>query len=260
VLKAVSGLQASFSLEAFGVKASMDVKEQSEGAKAAKQLEVIEGAVARAFADLGCADQHKPFVILVDQLEQVWSGDADSNAMVRGLLLAGQHVAGTTYSAALRCVLFLRSDIYDSLVFSEGDKFRGDEMRIDWSADELCEVALTRARVSLEKPTLSDAELWTEIFPSVSCFRPALNAIRATDIHGYSVPATTQTSRLEAANVFQAAGLDITIGYSPYSALLDSLLRSCEIILRQLGRSGLPEDARAQVSEELGRVMNGAAE
>jgi hypothetical protein len=415
VLAAVGGLQASFSLEAFGFKASMDVKGQSEGAKATKQLEIIEGGVARAFAELGCAQQqHKPFVILVDQLEQVWSGDADSNAMVRGLLLAGQHVAGTTYGGALRCVLFLRSDIYDSLIFSEGDKFRGDEMRIDWTADELCEVALTRARASLEMPTLSYDELWTEIFPiqvnnermqdyllgralprprdiiqflnlcrdravdrghapvaeqdvidatqqfsdwklqdltreyqvnypflqqlfamfqntgyivtrvamkerleayadtlrrqfpdyvnafSVQgvldilygigfigvkrggsvvyswkaqvgiqsseiefhihpCFRPALNTIRATDIHGYSVHAAARVDRLEAANVFQAAGLDIEIGYSPQSALLDSLVRSCEIILRQLGRSGLPEDARVQVSEELGRVMNGAA-
>jgi hypothetical protein len=415
VLAAVGGLQASFSLEAFGVKASMDVKGQSEGAKATKQLEIIEGGVARAFTELGCAQQHKPFVILVDKLEQVWSGDADSNAMVRGLLLAGQEVAGTTYGGALRCVLFLRSDIYDSLAFSEGDKFRGDEMRIDWTADELCEVALTRARASLEMPRLSDDGLWTKIFPihvkdermqdyllnralprprdviqflnlcrdraagrghaciaeqdvidatqqfsdwklqdltreyqvnypflqqlfvmfqntgyivtrtaikerlgvyagtlrrqfpdytnafSVQsvldilygigfvgvkrggavvyswkvqvgiqssetefhihpCFRPALNTIRATDIYGYSVHGAIQASRLEAGNVFQAAGRDVGIGYNPEWALLDSLLRSCEIILRQLGRSGLPEDARAQVSEELGRVVNGAVE
>lgn len=414
VLAAVSGLQASFSLEAFGVKASMDVKGQSEGAKAAKQLEVIEGGVARAFAELGCARQHNPFVILVDQLEQVWSGDADSNALVRGLLLAGQQVAGTTYGGALRCVLFLRSDIYDSLVFSEGDKFRGDELRIDWTAEELCEVALTRARASLEMPALSGSEFWTEILPvrvkgermqhyllgctlprprdiiqflnlcrdraadrghagiaeqdvidatqqfsdwklqdltreyqvsypflqqlfvifqntgyivtraamkqrlrayastlarqfpdyansfSVQgvldilygigfigvkrgaavvyswkaqvgvqsnenefhihpCFRPALNTIRATDIHGYMVHASSNSGRLDLGSVFQA-GRDITIGYSRKSALLDALLRSCEIILRQLGRSGLPEDTRAQVSEELARVMNGASE
>src|SRR5262249_50590590 len=148
------------------LKASVGIKGQSEGANATRQLEVIEGGVARAFAELGCAQQHNPFVILVDQLEQVWEGDADSNAMVRGLLLAGQQVAGTTYGSALRCVLFLRSDIYDSLVFSEGDKFRGDEMRIDWAPDELCEVALTRARASLGMSTLSYDELWGEIFPA----------------------------------------------------------------------------------------------
>lgn len=415
VHSAVSGLQAAFSLEAFGVKAAMDVKGQSEGAKADRQLEVIEHGVARAFAELACAQQHEPFVVLVDQIELVWSGDPDSNAMVRALLLAGHHVAGTIYGGALRCVLFLRSDIYDSLVFGEGDKFHGDEMRIDWTPDELCEVALARARASLNIPSLTDDALWTEIFPGhVSgermqeyllhrvlprprdviqflnlcrdgaanrrlkrieeqdvveaaqqfsdwklqdltreylvnypflsqlflmfqntgyivlraalekrliehgealrsrfpdyvnafnvhgildilfrigligvkrggdviyawkdrvgiqpnedefhihpCFRPALNAVKATDLYEYSVRAGQDRWYIENIGIGSIVHQGSKVGQSREGALLESLVAACERILRQLGRSKLPDDMYAQVSEALGRVISGAVE
>lgn len=156
--------EASFSLTAFGVTGSVDLKGQAEGAKAAKQLDAIERGVARAFADLGCAGNHEPFLILIDQVEQVWTGDESSKAMVMGLLLAGQHVAGAVYGGALRCALFLRSDIYDVLDYTETDKFHSDEIRIDWTVSELCEVGLARARASLTLDLTSD-RLWTEVFP-----------------------------------------------------------------------------------------------
>ncbi|GGS12552.1 hypothetical protein GCM10010252_60030 [Streptomyces aureoverticillatus] len=163
------GLQTSLSLEAFGVRAAMDLVPQgSEGARAARQLELVEHGVARAFADLGCADAHAPLLLLVDQLEQVWSAEADSNSMVIGLLLAAKHAAGA-YGRALRCLLFLRSDIYDSLSFGEGDKFRGDEVRIAWTESALRELARTRAQASvgdaLGGADLDDTRLWQEIFP-----------------------------------------------------------------------------------------------
>ncbi|MER5460829.1 hypothetical protein ABT010_09090 [Streptomyces sp. NPDC002668] len=157
------GLQTSLSLEAFGVKASLDMSGSSEGARAAVQLDVLEGGVARALDELDCADAHGPLLVLVDQLEQVWSNDPDSMAMVTGLLLAGKHVAGA-YGKAMRCVLFLRADIYDALEFSEGDKYRGDEVRIEWTAEGLKELALTRASVSLGR-RLTPAELWEQLFP-----------------------------------------------------------------------------------------------
>jgi hypothetical protein len=415
VLSGIAGMQASFSLEAFGVKAGVDVKGQSEGARADRQLEVIERGVARAFADLDCTQQHDAFVILVDQIEMVWSGNPESNAMVRGLLLAGHHVTGPVYDGALRCALFLRSDIYDSLVFGEGDKFHGDEMRIDWTPDELREIALARARASLGMPTLTAEALWTEIFPAEvdgehapdyllpralprprdviqllnqcrdtaanrqhkqitaldlidamqqfsewklqdliseylvnypflpqlfvmfqntgyvvmraalanrlteygemlrnqfpayasifipqgiidilyiigflgvkrggkavytwqnqagiqsvenefhihPCFRPALNATTATGLYAYNVD-VARDAYAGGINILSvAAGRDVAVGYSRDSALLQSLVGTCERILRQLGRSGLPEDVRVQVSEALAQVMSSAAE
>jgi hypothetical protein len=43
--------EASFSLSAFGVKGSIDLKGQAEGAKANKQLDAIERGVSRRSAN-----------------------------------------------------------------------------------------------------------------------------------------------------------------------------------------------------------------
>ncbi|MFI8434018.1 P-loop ATPase, Sll1717 family [Streptomyces sp. NPDC079020] len=66
------GLQTSLSLEAFGVKASMDMaRSPSEGARAAAQLEVVEQGVAAALDEPACDGAHGPLLLMVDQLEQV---------------------------------------------------------------------------------------------------------------------------------------------------------------------------------------------
>ncbi|UIX31727.1 P-loop ATPase, Sll1717 family [Streptomyces sp. GQFP] len=158
------GLQTSLALEAFGIKAGVDLAQSpSEGARAARQLEVVEQGVAKAVADLGCDAAHGPLLLMVDQLEQVWSAEPDSNSMVIGLLLAAKHAA-SLYGRFVRFLLFLRSDIYDSLSFGEGDKFHGDELRITWTEQALRDLALARARASAEED-LSIEELWREIFP-----------------------------------------------------------------------------------------------
>ncbi|MEV0469779.1 P-loop ATPase, Sll1717 family [Streptomyces prunicolor] len=158
------GLQTSLSLEAFGVKAALDLAQSpSEGAHAGRQLEVVEKGVAQAFAALGCDTAHEPLLLMVDQLEQVWSAEPDSDSMVIGLLLAARHGA-SEYGLFTRFLLFLRSDIYDSLSFGEGDKYRGDELRISWTRQALRELALTRARASAG-PELTERRLWDGVFP-----------------------------------------------------------------------------------------------
>ncbi|MFJ2716013.1 P-loop ATPase, Sll1717 family [Streptomyces sp. NPDC087437] len=159
------GLQTSLSLEAFGVKASVDLAQSpSEGARAARQLEIVEQGVARTFADLECDGVvHPPLLLMVDQMEQVWSAEPDSNSMVIGLLLAAKHAAGL-YGRSVRFLLFLRADIYDSLSFGEGDKFHGDELRIVWTEQALRDLALTRARASVGEE-LGEERLWKELFP-----------------------------------------------------------------------------------------------
>ncbi|MEV5850642.1 hypothetical protein AB0M32_52680 [Streptomyces sp. NPDC051985] len=158
------GLQTSLSLEAFGVKVGVDLSQApSEGARAERQLDVIERGVARAFADLGCDSAHEPLLLMVDHVEQVWSAEPDSNEMVIGLLMAAKHAA-TRNGRAVRILLFLRADIYDSLAFAEGDKFHGDELRIAWTQAALRDLALARARASA-RVALTAEQLWQEVFP-----------------------------------------------------------------------------------------------
>jgi hypothetical protein len=163
ITTAIGGLSGTLSLEAFGVSLSADLKSAPQGIRAAEQLAIIERGVAQAVADLGCADTHQPLLLLVDKLEHVWSAERSSEALVTGLLLASKHVA-RTYPRAARCVLFIRSDIYDALTFSEADKFHSDEIRIDWSREKLVELAIARAAASLGDHVTGDY-LWGTVFP-----------------------------------------------------------------------------------------------
>ncbi|WP_224276770.1 P-loop ATPase, Sll1717 family [Streptomyces sp. LS1784] len=161
--RGVRGLQsANLSLKAFGVEAALGVNGASEGARASRQLEVLEDGVAEAFADLGCATSHPPLLLLVDQLEQVWTISPESHALVTGLLLAAKHLGH--FGGSVRVALFIRADIYDTLNFGDGDKFHSDEIRIEWTRDALADVALARARAAL-RTNLTDEQLWGQLFP-----------------------------------------------------------------------------------------------
>lgn len=148
--KAIQQLRSSLSLEAFGVKASLELGKEtgpSEGIRVSQQLEVVEDRLGRAIRDLNCSSEHKSFLVLVDQLEKVWSNDVNSDDMVIGLLTASKHISSRFPN--VRCVVCIRSDIYDALQFPERDKFRGDEMRIEWSAAALVDMLVARAEASV---------------------------------------------------------------------------------------------------------------
>lgn len=160
----------SLSLGAFGVKVSVEIDAPSEGLRTSSQLELIERYVRTALSDLACPAEHPRLLLLIDQLEQIWSNDPESDAMVTGLLLATKHVARSF--PGIRCVVFLRADIYDVLQFAERDKFRGDEMRIDWTPGNLLDLLLVRARASMGRPITTD-DLWTLLFPPTIDQEPA---------------------------------------------------------------------------------------
>lgn len=170
IARASRGLVSSFSLEAFGVKVAVNGNNAPQGVQASRQLDVVESGVRQAFDDLGCAQKHGPLLVMVDQLEQVWSGDPDGESLIIGLLLAGKHAA-LAYGGSLRCVLFLRSDIYDTLEFSDADKFHSDEIRINWTDGMLHQLALTRAGLALGR-RLEPDELWGEVFPATTSGEP----------------------------------------------------------------------------------------
>lgn len=166
--KAIQRIKSSLSLEAFGFKVGVSIEAPSEGIRASSELEVIERQLAVAFHELGCPTSHG-HLLLVDQVEKVWSNDRDSDLMVTGLLLAAKHVSAAF--DRVRCVVFLRTDIYELLQFQDRDKFRGDEIRIDWSAERLLDLIQVRAQASLGIP-IDAGDLWARLFPARVDGRP----------------------------------------------------------------------------------------
>jgi hypothetical protein len=158
----IERIKSSISLEAFGAKLSVEVHAPSAGIRASNELELLESRLSQAFLELNCPTDHGHLLLTVDQLEKVWSNDPQSDTMVIGLLLASKHIRATF--PRVLCAVFLRTDIYELLQFQDRDKFRGDEMRIDWTPDHLLNLVLMRARASLQVD-VDRATLWGALFP-----------------------------------------------------------------------------------------------
>jgi hypothetical protein len=156
----VKRLKGSLKLQAFGV--GVEVSGSSEGTRTDHQLEVVERHIEMAIEELACPADHPRLLLLVDQLEDVWSEEGESDSLVIGLLKASRAV-GSRF-ARVSCVVFLRSDIYDLLRFPDKDKYHGDELRVDWTPERLHELVLARARASLGVD-IGPEQLWGEIFP-----------------------------------------------------------------------------------------------
>jgi hypothetical protein len=161
--QAIQRLKGSVSLEALGMKANAEFKGLSEGVRVSGELDVIHKAIMKAIAELACGNDHPRLLLLVDQIDDIWSDSKESRQMVVGLLRAARRVSSTLSSRAA-CVVFLRSDIYDMVEFDNKDKLHGGETRVDWTAERLLEMTLSRARASLGHD-LTGAELWSAIFP-----------------------------------------------------------------------------------------------
>jgi hypothetical protein len=155
-------LKVTLSLGMFGAKASVEIGGPSEGIRVNNQLDVIERHVGKAITDLDCPDDHPRLLILIDQVEDVWSDDADSDKLVIGLLDASREIPGKF--RGVQCVVFLRGDIFDVLRFSDSDKHHSASTHISWMGEALLDMVLARARASLGEQVSAD-DLWTKIFP-----------------------------------------------------------------------------------------------
>lgn len=179
-------LKASLSLEAFGVKVEGEVggssaEPPSAGLRIDAQLDTLEKNIMRAWREDRSISN---VMLLVDQVDLVWSNDRNSDLMVIGLLLAAkrlQHV----FKHHVRPVVFLRTDIYDLLQFPDRDKFRGDEWHINWKPEGLLDLLHQRARASLGDP-IDEESFWAQMFPK---------AINSEPIKEYLVSRTLMRPR-----------------------------------------------------------------
>lgn len=85
---------------------------------------------------------NKRFHIYVDQVDDMWTNDEASNQAVIGLLLAAHHI--NTKFGSVKCIIFLRTDIYQVLEFHDKDKFHGAELEIRWDEQSLIDLFYER--------------------------------------------------------------------------------------------------------------------
>lgn len=98
------------------------------------------------------ANQHpairRRFHIYIDQVDEFWLNDEASNQMIVGLILAAYHI--NTRFNLVKCILFLRSDIYQVIEFHDKDKLHGTELEIQWDENSLSDLIYDRITQSLK--------------------------------------------------------------------------------------------------------------
>lgn len=87
---------------------------------------------------------YQPFLIGLDRLDDSWDGSEQSRSLLVVLLKASKELndgfRADLTAHGVRTIVFLRSDIYDSLTFDDKDKHRPTEENIVWTASELHEM------------------------------------------------------------------------------------------------------------------------
>ncbi len=137
-LKATSGALKSldsFNLSAFGFAAGAS-------RRTPERLELTPDVTNAMFEALDTALHEQPVIVAFDRLDDAWDGSPESRSLLIGLLKASKETndgyrAPRGTKPILRVVIFLRTDIYDSLSFDDKDKHRPFEQQITWDEEEL---------------------------------------------------------------------------------------------------------------------------
>jgi hypothetical protein len=85
--------------------------------------------------------------VIVDRLDEFWDSTFDANSRLIGLLLASKEI-NYRYKN-IKIFVFLRSDIYRTIVFPDKDKFPAITVEIKWRRDSLKDMLMKRVSVSL---------------------------------------------------------------------------------------------------------------
>jgi hypothetical protein len=129
VLKGLKG----FNFSAFGFGAGFE-REMSEQPLTPTIVQALFDLMAPAFREYGV-------LVALDRLDDSWDGSQESGSLLVGLLKAAKELndkfGWDKHQKGLRLLVFLRSDIYDSLEFDDKDKHRPTEQHLTWKAPEL---------------------------------------------------------------------------------------------------------------------------
>ncbi len=134
----INRINAKLTFGAFGQSLEVSAEDAATaGLQLSSQLDFLETQLLTQSNLLG---KYKLF-ILIDKVDEIWGDDDASSNMAVGLLMAAKEINSKFNN--VKCVVFLRSDIYEQLQFFDKDKLRGDEETILWTRSTLPEPSVS---------------------------------------------------------------------------------------------------------------------
>jgi hypothetical protein len=151
-------LISKFTIKAYGLEGTLETRPPEVQRRVVSELDNFQTNVDLLHEVLEATD----VAVLIDKVDEIWADVDGSTTAIIGLIKA-VHELNTSLQRS-RLILFLRSDIYDILRFSDADKFRTVEERLDWSDTDLKSLIARRGRVSAGLPIEEINALWNSIF------------------------------------------------------------------------------------------------
>lgn len=103
-----------------------------------------------------------PITVLVDRLDDAWDGSEDSLKLIGGAARAARQLADDLkQEGAAPAIVFLRTDLWERIVFNDKNKFIQDTVTLDWNNADLAQVIEERIHKTAGVP---EGLGWATIF------------------------------------------------------------------------------------------------
>lgn len=89
--------------------------------------------------------EREPIVVLIDQIDEVWDGSEESKNFIVGALKAMRFInLRPSAGDSANVIVFLRTDLWDQVVFNDRNKISQDIEHLNWDDEALIEVVEAR--------------------------------------------------------------------------------------------------------------------
>ncbi|MFF5171889.1 P-loop ATPase, Sll1717 family [Micromonospora sp. NPDC000089] len=108
------------------------------------------------------AAQKCPVTVLIDRLDDAWTGDQKALDLIAGAVRASRHFATLLkQDGPAPVITFLRTDLWEKLSFNDRNKMSQDIIYLNWTDEQLAEVVDRRISSSAGIP---EGEGWGRLF------------------------------------------------------------------------------------------------
>lgn len=129
------------SLSGFGSLGSVELDNTPDGFLGADFIDSVIDLERLALSVM----EREPIVVLIDQIDEVWDGSEESKNFIVGALKAMRFInLRPSAGEAANVIIFLRTDLWDQVVFNDRNKISQDIEYLNWDDEALIEVVEAR--------------------------------------------------------------------------------------------------------------------